>query len=153
MDKVNTLQKPSFADGVNSLSTSLSELSAKSGCSVGSAFPATVTYASFASGSLAVMVMAFSYTLCCNQRKGENPIPVTRNLCGQLPLDLNQRVCAAWLPSGLADLGVEDSGDSEHTNFSFGTLRCFLFESWCILNVAVDYPLQDRFEGMAPVQT
>lgn len=59
MDEVNTLQKPSFADGVNSLSTSLLELSAKSGCSVGSAFPATVTYASVVSGSLAVMVMLY----------------------------------------------------------------------------------------------
>lgn len=40
-----------------------------------------------------------------------------------------------------------------HTDFLFGPLRFLLLKLWRILNVAVDYLLQDRFEGTVPVQT
>ena len=40
---------------------------------------------------------------------------------------------------------------SVHTNFLFGPLRFLLLKLWRILNVAVDYLLQDRFEGTVPV--
>lgn len=39
------------------------------------------------------------------------------------------------------------------TDFLFGPLRFLLLKLWRILNVAVDYLLQDRFEGTVPVQT
>ena len=56
-------------------------------------------YAWFVCGSLVVMVIAlsmpFQVYLLCNQQKGENTMPETRNLYAQLPSDLHQRVCEA----------------------------------------------------------
>ena len=75
------------------------ELPEESGNSGGVAFPAAVTYAWFVCGSLVVMVIAlsmpFQVYLLCNQQKGENTMPETRNLYAQLPSDLHQRVCEA----------------------------------------------------------
>ena len=81
------MRKQPFVDGVKPLSTSPPERPAKPGGPVGFAFPATVTFASFASGSLVVMAIAFSipfdYTRVAISRKENDAMPATRNLCAK----------------------------------------------------------------------
>ena len=62
-------------------------------------FPATVTFASFVSESLVVMVIAFVqlsvYTCVAIKRKGISIMAETKNLCALIPLDLHNRVTEA----------------------------------------------------------
>jgi hypothetical protein len=71
----------------------------------GVAFPATVTFASFAlwffGGVGNSIINAFRVYLPCNQTKGDTTMPETRNLCAQLPLALHAQVCEAREAAGL----------------------------------------------------
>ena len=99
------MQNPLFTDGVNSLSA-YPQSDRKSPAALGAfVFPPLLHLLHLHSGSLVVLVIAFSmpfgYTCLAISGKENSTMPATRNLCAQLPLDLHQRVCEAREESGL----------------------------------------------------